>query len=140
MNLNGQEDGSKEFDMGMNFLVVDDSVNIRAFVKKTLGLTGLEIDSLHEAGNGEEGLAVLAKQKIDVVLTDINMPVMDGLEMIRMIKTNSEWDKIIIIVISTEGSREKILEAAKIGVKGYLRKPFGPENVLEILNEAMANG
>jgi CheY-like chemotaxis protein len=126
--------------MGMNFLVVDDSANIRAFVKKTLALTGLDIESVFQAANGVEGLAVLAKERVDVVFTDINMPVMDGLEMIRQIRKIPEYAKVNVVVISTEGSREKILEAAKIGVKGYLRKPFGPENVLEVLNEAITNG
>ncbi|MBL8027780.1 MAG: response regulator [Fibrobacteres bacterium] len=126
--------------MGINFLIVDDSANIRAFVKKTLNMTGLEIETIFEASNGKEGLEVLSKEKVDVALTDINMPVMDGLEMIRLIKENGNMNNLKIIVISTEGSREKILEAAKLGVKGYLRKPFGPENVMEILNEAVTNG
>ncbi len=126
--------------MGTRFLIVDDSANIRSFVKKTLELTGIETDAVFEASNGFEGLAVLEQEVVDVVLTDINMPRMNGLEMIQKIKGNSAWEKIKIVVISTEGSREKIVEAAKLGVNGYLRKPFGPENVLELLNEALING
>ncbi len=126
--------------MGIVFLIVDDSVNIRAFVRKTLSMTGLAIDAILEAGDGLEGLAVLAGSKVDVVLTDINMPNMDGLEMIRNIRSDEKYNDIKIVIISTEGSREKILAAVKIGVTGYLKKPFGPESVLEVISEAVTNG
>lgn len=130
----------KENAMGLNFLIVDDSANIRAFVKKTLNLTGLPMDTVLEAKDGEEALALLKEKPVDIILTDINMPNMDGLTLIRHIRADNRFQKVRIIVISTEGSREKILEAAKIGITGYLKKPFGPEQVLEILNKAVDNG
>lgn len=126
--------------MGFSFLIVDDSANIRAFVRKVLNLTGLSIDLILEAEDGENGLARLAESPVDVILTDINMPRMDGLDMIRKIRADTRFQNVKIIVISTEGSREKILEAAKIGVNGYLKKPFGPEEVLGVLNEAVPDG
>ncbi|OGJ86507.1 MAG: hypothetical protein A2268_02340 [Candidatus Raymondbacteria bacterium RifOxyA12_full_50_37] len=123
--------------MGLKFLIVDDSANIRAFVKKTLGLTGLEIERIDEATDGIDGLLQLAENPVDVVLTDINMPNMDGLDMIRKIREDPKFASIQIVVISTEGSREKIIEAVKCGANGYLKKPFGPEEVLDILKEAI---
>lgn len=125
--------------MGLSFLVVDDSANIRAFVKKTLAMTELDIEIVHEADNGESGLSMLAENAVDVVITDINMPVMNGLDMIREMKTKKEYNKIKILIISTEGSRQMILESVKAGASGYLRKPFGPEEVMEVL-DGMVNG
>jgi two-component system chemotaxis response regulator CheY len=126
--------------MGTRFLIVDDSANIRAFVKKTLSLTGLTIDAILEAQDGQDALEKLEQNPVDVVLTDINMPRMDGLELIRRLRADERYRTLRVIVISTEGSREKILEAAKIGITGYLKKPFGPENVLEILEKAVLHG
>ena len=126
--------------MGMKFLIVDDSANIRAFIRKVLSMTGLEIDSVREAGDGEEGLLRLSEEPADVVLSDINMPRMDGLEMIRRIKARSEFAGVRIVVVSTEGSRDKILEAVKCGAAGYLKKPFGPEQVVNLLTETMKHG
>ncbi|MFH0919578.1 MAG: response regulator [Fibrobacterota bacterium] len=126
--------------MGFAFMIVDDSVIIRAFVRKTLGLTGLEIDTIVEACDGEEGLRLLAENKLDVILTDINMPKMDGLEMIRRIRQEKKYNTVKIVIITTEGSRQKVLEAAKIGINGYLKKPFGPEEALEVLGKAVTHG
>lgn len=125
--------------MGMKFLIVDDSANIRAFIRKVLAMTGIAIDAIREACDGEEGLARLAEEAADVVMTDINMPRMDGLEMVRAIKALPQYNGVKIIVISTEGSRDKILEAVKCGAAGYLKKPFGPEQVLNLLTETMKN-
>ncbi|OGS35700.1 MAG: hypothetical protein A2293_07435 [Elusimicrobia bacterium RIFOXYB2_FULL_49_7] len=124
----------------MRFLIVDDSVNIRTFIRKVLNMTGLPVEEILEAGNGQQGIEVLEKEKVDVVLTDINMPVMDGLEMIRLVKAQPRFSELKMIIVSTEGSREKILEAVKMGAAGYLKKPFGPEQVLNLLTETMQNG
>ncbi len=121
--------------MGLKILVVDDSANIRAFIKKTLGMTELDIEELHNAANGEEALSVLSRVKIDVILSDINMPVMNGLEFVRKARDKYGKDDIYIVMVSTEGSREKVIECIKAGANGYVKKPFGPEDIMEIINK-----
>ena len=119
--------------MGINILIVDDSDNIRAFIKKALSLTELDINQILEAENGLQGLEKLSAYKIDIILSDINMPVMDGLEFIRNVRAEEKNNEIIILVVSTEGSRQMILESVKAGANGYLKKPFGPDEVMETL-------
>lgn len=123
--------------MGISFLIVDDSLNIRAFIKKTLNMTDIDIKDIYEASNGEEAIEILKEKCVDFVLTDINMPKMDGLSMIKNIKCQEKFRDMKIIIISTEGSREKILEGVKMGASGYLKKPFGPEEIMELLQELM---
>ncbi len=124
--------------MAINLLIVDDSLNIRAFVKKTLAMIDLAFDNIHEAGDGLEALEVLEKESVDVVLTDINMPNMNGIALIKEIRSRPQLKHLKIIVISTEGSREMVLEAIKSGANSYLKKPFGPEQAMETLEEAIA--
>jgi two-component system chemotaxis response regulator CheY len=123
--------------MAIKLLIVDDSFSIRAFVKKTLTMIDLEIDTLHEASDGLQALEVLEKEAVDVILTDINMPNMNGLELIKKIRAQTRFDNIKIVVISTEGSREMVVEAMKCGANKYLKKPFGPEQAMETLEESL---
>jgi len=118
--------------MGFNVLVTDDSATMRAMVKKTLQMSGLPVTTCHEAANGREGLEVMGREWIDVVLLDINMPEMDGIEMIEKVKANPDLASIPLIVISTESSQTRIGEIKSKGVE-FIHKPFTPEQVREVL-------
>ncbi|MCX8065357.1 MAG: response regulator [Candidatus Hydrogenedentes bacterium] len=115
--------------MGINILVVDDSQIIRGVVIKTLSLSGLEIGDIYEASNGKEALEILKNNWIDLILTDINMPVMNGIELINEISKDELLKTIPIAIISTEGSRKRVEDLENKGVKAYLRKPFTPESL-----------
>ena len=114
--------------MALNILIVDDSAVIRTMIAKTLRLAGLPVGEVHEAGNGQEGLDVLELHWVDLVFADINMPVMDGEEMIRRIRGNSVWADLPLIIISTEGSQTRIDRLQREGAR-FVHKPFSPEAV-----------
>ena len=112
--------------MALNILIVDDSKVMRTMVLKTLSMSGVQISNGYEANNGKEGLEILSENWIDLVIVDINMPVMNGEEMIEHMKANEETRDIPTIVISTEGSETRIARLLEKGVD-FIRKPFSPE-------------
>ncbi len=115
--------------MAYNFLVVDDSVTVRRMIGKTLALSGLPVQEVFQASNGREALAILDANWIDLVLTDINMPEMDGMEMVRAMSNDEVLRAVPVVVVSTEGSQTRIQELKDRGVRGYIRKPFTPEAI-----------
>ncbi len=121
--------------MAFNILLVDDSRTVRAMLTKTLQLAQIPINELHEAGNGEEGLAVLEDQWIDLVFVDINMPVMGGIEMIEKMREDDMLKTTPVIVCSTEGSEPRIEQLKAMGIHAYFRKPFKPEEVREAVSK-----
>ena len=123
--------------MSFNVLIVDDSFSMRSVIKKVLSLSGFHMDQCYEAGNGREGLAVLEKEWVDVIISDINMPVMNGLEMLKQLKEHSDYQNIPVIVISTEGSDDRINEAFCNGARGFIKKPFLPEDLKKILHDVL---
>jgi len=118
--------------MSLNVLVIDDSSVMRSMIIKTLNLCGIPIGEIYEAANGEEGLTELENNWIDLALVDINMPVMNGEEMIKRVRQNSEIADLPIIVVSTESSETRIDELLAMGVK-FIHKPFTPESLREII-------
>jgi len=128
--------------MAFNILVVDDSETMRAVIKKTVNMCGIEIGALHEAGNGKEALVVLEAEWIDVVLSDINMPEMGGIELLQAVKNDNVLRNIPVIFISTESSQTRKEEAESFGAAAYIKKPFMPEHIrdvlLGVLNKAYA--
>jgi two-component system, chemotaxis family, chemotaxis protein CheY len=114
--------------MGLNILVVDDSLVMRHMIIKTLRLSGLPVNELHQASNGLEGLQAIESHWIDLALVDLNMPIMDGEEMIGRIRSNPETVDLPIIVVSSEGSETRISELKKQGVE-FVHKPFTPEGL-----------
>mgnify|MGYP001153496309 CR=1 FL=1 len=112
--------------MALNVLVVDDSAVMRQMVIKTLGLCGIPLGEVHQAANGQEGLEVLDQTWVDLVLVDINMPVMNGEEMITRLRDKPELRDLAVIVVSTEGSATRIEMMQKKGA-GFVHKPFTPE-------------
>ena len=118
--------------MALNVIVVDDSAVMRAMIIKTLRLSGISFDNIYEAANGEEGLKVLKENWIDLALVDINMPVMNGEEMIDRVRKDEELADLAIIVISTESSETRIEMLEKKGV-GFVHKPFTPETLRDVI-------
>ena len=120
--------------MTMNVLIVDDSGVMRAMILKTLRMTGLPLGEVHQAGNGEEGLAVLDAHWIDLVIADINMPVMNGEEMIDRMQANPATRDTPTVVVSTEGSETRIERLTHKGVR-FVHKPFTPETIRDTIVE-----
>ncbi len=120
--------------MALNVLVVDDSSVMRSIIKKTLKLCGLPIGEIYEAGDGFEGLKVLDSHWIDLASVDINMPTMNGEEMIDRVRQNPDLTDLSIIVVSTESSETRIDNLIAKGAQ-FIHKPFTPEVLKEkILN------
>jgi two-component system, chemotaxis family, chemotaxis protein CheY len=113
--------------------VVDDSAAIRKILQRVFRQTGMAINTIHEAGDGQEALDLLRSRRVDLVLTDINMPRMDGLELLAAIKRSSEWAAVPVVMITTEGGESKVAEAVRLGAAGYVRKPFTADQIKEKL-------
>lgn len=119
--------------MPRDVLVVDDSATMRKMVSRTMDLAGLDVGNVYEASNGIEALAQLASHCVSVVIVDINMPTMNGMQLLRRMKENDRLKGIPIVVATTEGSQQRIEEMNALGAQGYLRKPFRPEQLRDVL-------
>ena len=112
-------------------LIVDDSSVMRKIVERSLRQAGIDPLVVREAGNGVEGLEILRAEKVDLILSDINMPSMDGLEFVRQIRAQSLAQGVPVVMITTESSEEHVKQAILAGARGYIRKPFNAEQVKE---------
>jgi two-component system, chemotaxis family, chemotaxis protein CheY len=112
-------------------LIVDDSSVMRKIVERSLRQAGIDLEKVVEAGNGAEALGALRENKVDLILCDINMPVMDGLEFVRQMGTVENGKGVPVVMITTEGSESHVVEALSNGARGYIRKPFTPDQVKE---------
>lgn len=112
-------------------LIVDDSSVMRKIVERALRQAGLDLAIVHEAGTGIEGLDVLRTKPVDLILSDINMPTMDGLEFLRQIRAQNLAPGVPVVMITTESSEEHVKQAILAGARGYIRKPFTAEQVKE---------
>ena len=112
-------------------LIVDDSTVMRKIVERSLRQAGLDPLVVHEAGSGSEGLDVLRDKKVDLILSDINMPSMDGLEFLRQLRAQNLAPGVPVVMITTESSEEHVKQAILAGAQGYIRKPFTSEQVKE---------
>ncbi|HLH08483.1 MAG TPA: response regulator [Terriglobales bacterium] len=110
-------------------LIVDDSSVMRKIVERSLRQAGIELAQVFEAGNGADALALLKSEKVDLILSDINMPVMSGLEFVQQLKEGAIATNVPIVMITTEGSEANVMQALSCGARGYIRKPFTPEEV-----------
>jgi two-component system chemotaxis response regulator CheY len=124
--------------MAVNVLIVDDSAVMRAMIQKTMQLSGLQLGEIHQAANGREGLVTLERQWIDLVIADINMPVMTGEEMIEHMQANPDLKTIPTIVISTEGSQNRIDRLRGKGVR-FIHKPFSPEMIRDTIRVVLGS-
>jgi len=112
-------------------LIVDDSSVMRKIIERTLRQAGIEPLVVHEAGSGVEGLDMLKTNEVDLILSDINMPTMDGLEFLRQIQLQKLAPGVPVMMITTESSEEHVKQAIQAGARGYIRKPFTAEQMKE---------
>ena len=114
-----------------NVLIVDDSSTMRKIISRSLRQAGLPVDDIFEAGDGIEGLNALAANKVDLILSDINMPNMDGLEFVKTVRGNG--NNTPIVMITTEGGEDIIKDAISSGASDSIKKPFTPDQLNEKL-------
>jgi two-component system chemotaxis response regulator CheY len=112
-------------------LIVDDSSVMRKIVERSLRQAGLDPLVVYEAGSGVEGLEVLKTKEVHLILSDINMPSMDGLEFLRQLRAQNLAPGVPVVMITTESSEEHVKQAILAGAQGYIRKPFTAEQVKE---------
>lgn len=115
----------------MNVLIVDDSSVMRKIVERSLRQAGIELGKVSEANNGAEALALVQQNTFDLILADINMPTMDGLEFVRQLQSIESAKGVPVVMITTEGSESRVVEALSCGARGYIRKPFTADQVKE---------
>ena len=125
--------------MALNILVVDDSAVIRAVFSKTFKLVGIPVGELYQAANGKEALEILNENWVDLVFSDINMPVMGGVEMIEKMSDDGLLKTIPVVVVSTEGSTTRIEQLKSKGISAYIRKPFTPELVRKVVDDIVGS-
>lgn len=118
--------------MALNVLVVDDSAVMRAMVIKSLRLCGLALNEIHEASNGAEALQTLSDHWVDLALLDVNMPIMNGEELLKRLRENPETADLPVIIVSTEGSDTRIAALKQQGAE-FIHKPFTPEELREVM-------
>ncbi len=114
--------------MALNILVVDDSEIMRKMIIRTIHLCGLDIGDIYEAGDGQCGLDQLDQNWIDLLFIDVNMPVMDGMEMLKQVRNRPETADLPILIVSTESNPNRIREIDEKGA-GFVHKPFTPEGL-----------
>ena len=119
--------------MSYSILIVDDSLPMRSAIKRTLKAAGYGTSELLEAANGQEALELMKNNWVDMVLTDYNMPVMNGLALVKAIKKDELSKEIPVVVISTEGNEAKIKEFMDCGAAGYVSKPFTAETIRDLI-------
>lgn len=119
--------------MSANVLIVDDSGVMRSMIKRTLMISGLDVGNIYEAANGIEALVQMNTHPMGVVLLDINMPVMNGMTLLRRMQADVRLRDIAVVLASAEGSESRIAELMSAGVCGRVRKPFTPEQVRDVL-------
>ncbi len=117
--------------MSLRVLVVDDSPAMRGLMKKILTQSGLPIEKILDAADGVEGLVRLKDNPVNLILSDINMPNMDGEEFVRHVKADKAFRDIPVLMITTDNSTARVLRLRQLGAQGYICKPFTPEMIKE---------
>ena len=112
-------------------LIVDDSSVMRKIVGRSLRQAGLDVLQVLEASNGSEALVLARENPVDLILSDINMPLMDGLEFVRQLRGIESTQQTPVVMITTEAGEGHVVEALALGASGYIRKPFTPEQIKE---------
>jgi two-component system chemotaxis response regulator CheY len=123
--------------MSFNVLIVDDSAAMRSVIKRIVALSGFKMDQCFEAGDGKEALEILSHAWVDVILSDLNMPEMGGLEMLAELKRDDLLKEIPVIIVTTEGNEERKQMVRGMGAVGFIRKPFLPEEVRKVLYQVL---
>jgi two-component system chemotaxis response regulator CheY len=128
---------SSKTSIQLNVLIVDDSPIMRKMVRRALDMANLPLGSVLEANEGREALARLSEHEIDIVLADINMPVMNGVELVQRMVADGLLPRIPVVIVSTERSQERISQLKSLGVRNYLHKPFRPEAMRAAVADAL---
>lgn len=115
--------------MLLDVLIVDDSAAIRKILQRVLKQADVPLGEVYEAADGLEALKVLGAQRVNLILADINMPNMDGLQLLRKLKEKEQWKGVPVIMVTTEGGQAKVMAAAELGAAGYIRKPFTADQI-----------
>ena len=123
--------------MAYSVLLVDDSETIREAMVRAFAMTKLPMDEILRAGNGIEALEIVKNRWVDLVLTDINMPNMGGVELLAAMKADGGLKDIPVAVVSTEGSQTRMASLREAGIAGYLRKPCRPEEIRDLLHSVL---
>jgi two-component system chemotaxis response regulator CheY len=123
--------------MAFNLLIVDDSPAMRAFIRRVLALSGFAAGECAEASDGQEALDLLRRQWIDVILTDINMPRMDGEELLRRLEADPLLRTIPVLVVSTDRTETRVQRMLEMGARGYVKKPFAAETLRDELEHVL---
>lgn len=123
--------------MGSRILVVDDNRIMREMVAKAVRMSPLDVEEILEAGNGQEALVQLRATWIDLVLLDINMPVMDGEKFLEAVRADPSLRSVAVVVVSTESNQSRILRLRALGA-GFIHKPFRPEELVAAVNDLTA--
>jgi two-component system chemotaxis response regulator CheY len=118
-------------------LVVDDSPVTRKMVRRALGLCGLEVAVVYEAGDGAEALEQLAQHHVDLVLADINMPVMNGIELVERMSRDPDLAGVPVVIVATPMSQDRVEHVLDKGARAYLAKPFRPEALRDVVNQIL---
>ena len=125
--------------MALDLLIVDDSAVTRKMVRRAVGLAGLELGAVYEAGDGQEALAQLALHPVDLVLADINMPIMNGMELVERMSQDPRLAGIPVVIVATPMSEQRVERLLDIGARAYLAKPFRPEALRDLVVEILGN-
>ena len=120
--------------MPVDVLIVDDSAAIRKILQRVLRQTDIPIGDVLEAGDGVEALKQLNDRHVHLILSDINMPNMDGLQLLAQLKHSDKWKSVPFVMVTTEGGQGKVIEAVQLGAAGYVRKPFTADQIKEKLS------
>ena len=119
--------------MALDVLIVDDSAAIRKILQRVLVQADVTLGSVYEASDGQEALDRLKQARVGLILSDINMPNMDGLEFLGRIRADAVWKDVPVLMITTEGSQNKVMQALQLGANGYVKKPFTADQIKEKL-------
>ncbi len=123
--------------MAYNILIVDDSLPMRGVIKKIIKASRFDVGQFFEAADGRQALKLLNGEWLDLVLTDYNMPDMDGLQLLEAMQADDDLQSIPVVMITTEGSRQRVDQFMAKGAADYIKKPFTPEQVKKTLNRIM---
>ena len=124
--------------MAKTLMIVDDSATMRKIIMRTVRMSGLEFDNIQEAGNGKEALEKLGSGPVDIILCDVNMPEMNGEEMLMKARESSIFDNTKIVMVTTESADDLVTRLTENGANGFIHKPFTPEQFQELLTPMMS--
>jgi len=125
--------------MAYNVLIVDDSPGMRKVLRRVLTLSSFDAGAFYEANDGREALYMLGRERVDVVLTDVDMPNMNGEELIEQLSIDPIFSKIPVVVVSTDRSDDGLHRMLSLGAKGYVSRPFVPQTLGHQINKLIGS-